>query len=290
VNEQIEETAQRSVPHQRRHAGAHGPVGWVAAHRVLAGEPAGPAADALRALLASACAPATATEYDEADLNALLEVYRAAAESPAAAATGRRAQSSPSIGRVPRRVGRAMAVKCTGVLLVAVGTGAAAAGTDMLPASIQRMAHQYFGGLGVPGPSATPGTPGAGGPGSASPQSGGSPSPPAGTVPLGTLIALCGQVQHGAKNWRTGLDAADQAALSAAAGGDLKVTSYCAQLLATASGGGNGDGNSGAGGPGASGSASGAASPGDDASGKARGNGHDTRSPSPNPHATTANH
>lgn len=299
MNEGLEDATERSGPPAQRHGGGDGPVGWVAAHRLLTGQPVGPAADALRALLAAAAAPAAA-ERDQAPLNILLDAYRQAEASPAAGGAAAAPGPAPTApgGRVQRRVSRAMAVKCATVLLVAVGTGAAAAGSNMLPASIQRVAHDYFGGLGVPAPSTGPGSPGAQASASPAPQPSASAVPPAGATPISDLITLCGRIPHGSKNWRTALDAQDQSKLSAAAGGELKVTSFCAQLLqdsGTGSGTGSGsDTSSGANAnatpsPGASGSESAAASPGDDGSGKL-GKGKDTHSPSPNPHSTVANH
>lgn len=294
MNERLEDTTERAAIPAQRHDAADGPlggpVGWVAVHRLLTGQPVGPAADGLRALLASASAPATAAERNQAGLNLLLDAYRqAAATSAGAAPAGAASTTRPATaGRAPRRVGRAMAVKCTSVLLVAVGTGAAAAGTDMLPASIQRVAHHYFGGLGIPGPALAPGSPGARASSSPSPRPSGSATALAGATPVGELITLCGQIPHGSKNWRNGLDAADQAKLITAAGADLKVTSFCAQLLANP-GSAAGTGASATPSPGATGSASASASPGDDASAKP-GKGKDTHTPSPNPHSTTANH
>ena len=293
MNERLEDTTERSaaIPAQRP-GGSSGSVGWVTAHRLLTGQPVGPAADDLSALLRNAAAPASPAEHNQANLNLLLDAYRVAraATPPTPTAAGAAVRPAPAAcaGRTQRRVGRAMAVKCTGVLLVAVGAGAAAAGTDMLPASIQRVAHHYFGGLGIPGPSTGPGSPSAQ-PASSSPapQPAGSATPPAGSAPISDLIILCGRIPHGSKNWSDGLGADDQSKLSAAAGGALKVTSYCAQLLEN-SGSGTGQGVSATPSPGATGSASASASPSDDGSGK-QGKGKDTHSPSPNTHSTTAN-
>jgi len=307
VNERLEDTAERSAAPARPDGGvgeaadAGGPIGWAAAHRLLTGRPAGPAADALRILLAHAAAPVAAAELDPAHFSRLLDAYRQAAASPTAGATGAagsgaRPARAAAAGRAQRRVGRAMAVKCTGVLLVAVGAGAAAAGTDMLPNSLQRAAHHYFGGLGVPAPSAGPGSPRTQSSGSPTQQPSGSAAASASTAPVGELVALCSRIPHGAKNWSTGLDAQDQADLSAAAGGDLKVTSFCAQLLeGNGSDNGNGNGASATPSPAAAGSASGSTSstatttPSDNASSK-QDKGKDTHSPSPNPHSTTVNH
>ena len=301
MNEHLEDTAERSETPAPQHEAAGGLVGWVTAHRMLTGQPVGPGADALRALLASASAPATAEELSQAALNVLLDAYRQEAVSPVAvtasltiigpaAEPDANSAQAPAGARVPRRIGRAMAVKCTSVLLVAVGTGAAAAGTDTLPASIQRVAHHYFGGLGIPAPSVQPDSAGAAASASATAPPAGSASPPAGAAPISELITLCGEIQHGAKNWRNGIDAAQQAELSAAAGGDLKVTSFCAQLLAqSGSGTGSTPGQSATPSPSTPASGAASASPGDDA-GSGKGKGKDTHSPSPNPHSTTSNH
>lgn len=285
MNDRLGETREHSAAHPRRHSGAGRPVGWVTAHRLVDDKPVGPGADGLLALLASAAAPPTAAECSQASLNRVLDAYRQAVISPTPSVAERAVAGSPG-HRAQRRVGRAMVVKFTGVLLVAAGTGAAAAGTDMLPASIQRVAHHYFGGLGVPAPSPDPGSPSAQAGTSPTPREIGSATPPASTTPISELIALCGEIPRGVKNWRTGLDAADQATLIAAAGADQNVTPYCAQLLAnagsatpsttaTGSDSSNGNGsNSGNGSPGASPT-------------KSRSGSHDAHSATPNPHPST---
>jgi hypothetical protein len=219
-----------------------------------------------------AAAGAAPLEQNEWELAAVLAVFRVSVPGLGGATAGiERAEPC----RPGWTAGRLL-VKCAVAFALATGCGVVAAGAGVLPGPVQQFAHDVLGGVGVPAPG-TPGTASSGGSTASATATvngtGGSasPSPDAATA---TLEALCGQVAHDGSDWLGGLTGDDQATLSAAAGGEQKVVSYCARLLA---------GSSKATAASSPGAASASASPGAAAT---HGNGHATHTPSPNPHST----
>ncbi|MEY9858885.1 hypothetical protein ABH935_004508 [Catenulispora sp. GAS73] len=176
-------------------------------------------------------------------------------------------ENAGKVGATPFRRGVGVPLRrLIGVKMVAVAgaltvTGVAvAAEADVLPSPIQRAAHQMLGGAGVPDPGqeARAGQPTASSPGSPSGQpdsnravgdrssSGGSslPGTPAGTADApgqtgsaaDDALTLCRAhaVQHenGNGNGNSGLNDHDRARLAAMAGGEDKIDTFCAQVLA----------------------------------------------------------
>ena len=179
-------------------------------------------------------------------------------------------ENAGKVGTTPFRRGIGVPLRrLVGVKLVAVAgalsvTGVAvAAEADVLPAPIQRAAHQMLGGAGVPDPGqeARAGQPLASSPGSASAQpdspssnrAAGAPSRPG--APAGTAddpgqtgstaddaLALCRAHAaqrrngngngNGNTNGNGGLNDHDRARLAAMAGGEDKIDAFCAQVLA----------------------------------------------------------
>lgn len=225
----------------------------------------------LAALLAAAAAPDPERDADERGLEVVLAAYREAAEAPAPA--GRTGKIVP-IGH--RYFGRALAVKFAAAAAVLAGAGMAAASVGVLPAPIQRIAHDYFGGVGIPGPTSptsgatatrsTGATPSASRSRAADPTASAesSTSATASASPAATtqheLVALCQIVVEAGPSWHSDVDKAQRDLLTAAAGGNDKVLSYCTALVAgggssapagggssPTSGSGNGNGNGGGG-------------------------------------------
>lgn len=226
-------------------------IGWFAAGRLVEGEFDGPGAEDLRALLTVAAAPQAEKRADAASLEPVLAAFRRAAwNEPASnrtastrADSARRASARTAASRTASahaastpRVPRSLAAKCAVVFFVIGGSSVAAASAGILPASVQRIAHEYFGDAGIPAPSdsQSSGTSSASGSPSPapSPDSAGSGSATAAGTAAGPLVTLCRAVALNTQNWRSGLDSADQATLIAAAGGANDVKQYCADLLA----------------------------------------------------------
>jgi hypothetical protein len=258
-------------------------IGWGSASRLVDGENGGHGAGNLDTLLTIAAAPPSEATLDPARLEPILMAFRGAgAGTHARVGAG---WSAPPRSRTRPRSPRAAMVKCAAVFLVIGGSGVAAASAGVLPTSVQQIAHDYFGGVGIPAP-AVSGTADANP--SMTPSAAGSlsPAPGPGEATAGgtaQLMPLCRKISANAQNWRTGLAAADQAALVAAAGEPGHVRQYCATLLTLPSGGAAGESQSAAPSPTLSGEPSPSASPEPTAT---HGNGHASHSPSPNPHGT----
>lgn len=249
-------------------------IGWSTANRLVDGSRGGPGASDLDMLLAVAAAPASEATLDPAQLEPVLMAFRRAGAEPA-----------PQPRRVTRRrSSRALLVKCAAALLVAGGSGVAAASAGMLPASVQQIAHEYFGGVGIPAPAASR-TAGSNPSGTPSPS--GSPSASAGgdeaAANNARLTPLCQAVAANPLDWRSVLDAADQATLVAAAGAPGHVEQYCATLLAAASSSPAGGNQGVTPSPAQPTTPSSKPTPGASAT---HGNSHASHSPSPNPHST----
>lgn len=260
----------------RSRRGPAGRIGWTTANRLVDGNQVGSGASDLDMLLAVAAAPASEATLDPAQLEPVLMAFRRA---------GIGADPTPQPRRVNRRrSSRALLVKCAAALMVVGGSGVAAASAGVLPASVQRIAHDYFGGVGIPAPAASRT---AGSTSSGMPSPSGSPSPSAGgdeaAANTARLIPLCQTVASNPGDWRSVLDTADQAALVAAAGAPGHVPQYCAALLATASSS-PADGSEGVTpSPAQPTGPSSKPTPGASAT---HGNSHASHSPSPNPHST----
>lgn len=211
----------------------------------------------LAALLAAAAAPDPERDGGERGLEAVLAAYRAAADAPVretdmmGAVEGRLAAAGSGSGRAGSRVpsprrGRftlALAVKCAAVLVVVAGTGVAAASVGALPAPMQRLAHDYLGGVGIPAPATAPPSVNA----SATPRLGpsrpdtpnptpvptGSASAQSGQATPNELLALCEIVVQAGDNWHSDLDKAQRDLLTTAAGGNPQVPAYCATVIAS---------------------------------------------------------
>jgi hypothetical protein len=259
----------------------HGPakrIGWTAAGRLVDGKNGGPGTEELGALIAVAAAPASDAATDVMRLEPVLTAFRRAGVASAPQREARRA--------IRPRSSRAVLVKFATLFLILAGSGVAAASAGVLPAPMQRIAHDYFGGVGIPAPSVS------GGAGSISPSgtpsASGSPSPTPGpgdttAANAAQLMPLCQTVAANSQNWRSVLDATDQAALIAAAGSPGHVPQYCAALLADSSNGASAGAPGTTSTPGQPSEPSSRPSP--DAS-ATHGNGHASHSPSPNPHST----
>lgn len=252
-------------------------IGWIAAGRLAAGISAGRGSRHLNALLTAAAQLPAPDRFDPAEseeLTALLAAYRDAAYRNAAESAPRTSRA-----RTSRRVGgtRLLLVKCAAALFVVAGTGLATATAGMLPDPVQRLAHDYFGSVGVPAPSASGGAGSPTTPASGSPAVSQSPSAVAGSADAATT-ALCRTVADDPQKWHAELDATDQALLDAAAGGNEKVVAYCTRIIAS-------DGSAEGNGASASAGATGTSSP--TASGAqptaTHGAPHPSHSPSPGP-------
>ena len=206
----------------------------------------------LAALLAAAAAPEP--DPDERGLESVLVAYRAAPYT--------RPEHAPSTDRPPRRaVPGGMFLKFAAAVVVLAGGGVAAASVGALPDSIQRIAHDYLGGVGVPAPprgSASPNANASASPGhgrnspsaslsaapdasgtataslspssSVSPNVSASPSP-ATSAGSNDLVTLCRIVVQTGKNWHSKVDQAQRTTLVNAAGSVPNVLPYCTNLI-----------------------------------------------------------
>ena len=256
-------------------------IGWGSASRLVEGENGGRSTGNLDTLLAVAAAPPSEATLDPVRLEPILMAFRGAGDRAGAGG----GSPAPPRSAIRPRSPRAAVVKCAAVFLVIGGSGVAAASAGALPTSMQQIAHDYFGGVGIPAPAAS-GTAGANPSIAASAAGSLSPAPGSGEAAAGgsaQLMPLCRKVAANAQNWRAGLGAADQAALAAAAGEPGHVRQYCATLLTLPSGGPAGESQSATPSPTVSGEPSPSASPEPTAT---HGNGHASHSPSPKPHST----
>lgn len=254
-------------------------IGWGAANRLIDGDDGRHGIGDLDTLLAVAAAPPSEATLDSARLEPILVAFRAAG------AGARSTMPTPTRDRIRRRSPRVALVKCAAAFLVVGGSGVAAASAGVLPTSVQRIAHDYFGGVGIPAPAASEAA--ASNP-STTPGAAGSPTPAPGagdgtTGSTAQLMPLCRTVAANAQNWRVGLSRTDQAALIAAAGEPGHVKQYCATLLTLPSGGPANASQGAAPSSTLSGEPSPTARPEPTAT---HGNGHPAHSPSPNPHST----
>src|SRR5947209_556803 len=115
----------------------------------------------LDTVLAAAAAPPLPEEEDARALADVLTMFNTAG---AAAADGVAAtepitalspiESAMQTNGRPTRSSRRfqLAVKCTAVFGIFLGTSIAIASTGMLPSPVQSFVHHMFGGIGVPGP------------------------------------------------------------------------------------------------------------------------------------------
>lgn len=260
-------------------------IGWGAASRRVDGENGGRGAGNLDMLLAVAAAPPSEATLDPARLEPILMAFRGAGTSAGAGAGAGAGSSAPPRSRTRPRSPRLALVKCAAVFLVVGGSGVAAASAGVLPASMQQIAHEYLGGVGIPAPGAS-GTAGVNP--STAPGTAGSlsPAPSPGAATAGStaqLMPLCQTVAANPQEWRSVLDTADQAALVAAAGAPGHVEQYCAALLATSSSSAVSGNRGVTPSPGQPTETPSKATPGASAT---HGNAHASHSPSPNPHST----
>jgi hypothetical protein len=204
----------------------------------------------LAALLAAAAAPEP--DPDERGLEAVLVAYRAA---PYTAPHRAPAAARPTRGR---SMPGGFVLKFAAAVVLLAGGGVLAASAGALPDSIQRIAHDYLGGVGVPAPPAASTSPSAkasASPGrshgpsstfsagpdasssaavSLSPSSSSSPSAsatPTTSASPNDLVTLCRIVVRTGKSWHSKVDAAQRTTLVNAAGSDPKVLPYCTGLL-----------------------------------------------------------
>lgn len=202
-------------------------IGRRAAGRILKGRDGGRGTEDLRTLIRIASAPVPTGRADAERAEAVLPHALLAAFHETAAA------SSASAGRPTRRrsTSRALVVRFAASILVVCGVGVAAASAGVLPAGMQRIAHDYLG-VGA-APSSPTGHPSSNTDTSGSPTGGTATTPlTTGEVPTSAVAALCRQISPSGSDWRGSLSAADQKTLITAADGDHKVRSYCARLLA----------------------------------------------------------
>lgn len=173
----------------------------------------------LAQLLAAAVAPvptASEREASDAGLSAVLAAFNAVDVS------GRRDRAPSWHGGYSRT----FAVKCAAALVLVSGAGMAAAG-GALPDSAQRIAHELFGGIGVPAPTFSA-APNRGLHTLAGPRVTPSASPPHVSA---AVVNLCVSVTDSGADWRDTITPADKATLVAAAGDDQNIETYCARLL-----------------------------------------------------------
>jgi hypothetical protein len=212
-----------------------GRIGLGEADRLVGGDTPSPGHQGLSVLLDAAKAPATAG--DLAGESAAVAGFAAARRgvAPTGSPRGRRHVRVPLFARtVTMKV-------AAGVVVLAAGGTALAAETGTLPAVAQQHAHRMFSSLGVPAPAPGPrplrsGT-GAGPSGDPTPT--GSAVPSTATSPTpgdATPLGLCRAWDATRKNPHgKAMTSASRRALAAAAGGDVKVSAYCAALLASTS-------------------------------------------------------
>lgn len=265
----------------------------------------------LDALFAAAAAPAFPEEHDEQALTVVLAAFNAAglAECDGGGAKAAIDCRERTARRTPRNR-TVMIAKCVAMFLIATGGGVAAAGAGILPASAQSLAHQFLGGIGVPAPNSDGASQGIAAPTSTPSASATSThqvlsrsrgaasasATPGSVTPSAmspAVLSLCSQVVDDS-DWQSEMSGQDLALLTAAAGGDKKITSYCAQVYAQAQGSAttpSGDSGSASGSPG-DGSSDGNGSS-DSASPSATapdGNGGPDTNASPNANATGNGH
>lgn len=216
----------------------------------------------LDALLAAAGAPAYPEEHDELALDVVLTAFNAAGTADASddgyaasTAAGERVARNPRSARNERpawtgRRGSLVLVRSAALIVIAIGSGVAAAAAGILPVPVQSMAHHVLGGIGVPAPSdsgggSTPSSPVSAsrsatqGPhttatpsGSASTGSGGGIFQTPSAEESASLQGLCVQVLLSGSSWKQDLSGQDVALLIATAGKEKKVVGYCQNLLA----------------------------------------------------------
>jgi hypothetical protein len=202
----------------------------------------------LAALLAAAAAPEP--NPDERGLEAVLVAYRAAPF----AGPDHAPSASPSPRRRPMPGG--LLLKFAAAVMLFVAGGVTAASVGALPDPIQRIAHDYLGGVGVPAPPRASVSPSAGA--SASPSRSRTPSAPLSAAPDASssaaasltpssstsasaspspsaasneLVTLCRIVVQTGKGWQSQLDKAQRMIVVKAAGAPPKVLPYCTGLL-----------------------------------------------------------
>jgi hypothetical protein len=218
------------------------------AEDLLSGRPGPAGSEALAGVLAALAGPAEPREAELAGYDRIRQAFEAAGAADGA----RRAGSREDLGaaRSPRggsrsvsglRPDRGLAVRA-GVLAAALsvaGVGTAAA-ANSLPSGLQQLAHDVFGGIGVPAPedAGTPGISAApSGPtptGAAGRTHGATsgPTTPAGTTPMASAsaesVALCRAYGEDGD----GLSGEQQERLAVLAGGKQHVAKYCKAVLA----------------------------------------------------------
>ncbi|HEV2343929.1 MAG TPA: hypothetical protein VGS97_07545 [Actinocrinis sp.] len=205
-------------------------IGWRAAGRILSGQDGGRGTEDLRTLIMIASEPVPAptghagTGHAQPVLpHGLLAAFH---ETAATSAVG--------AGRPVRRrsTARVLVVRFAASILVVCGVGVAAASVGVLPAGMQRIAHDYLG-VGA-APSSSTGHPSPNAATSGTPTGGTATTPlTTGAVPTSAMAALCRQISQTGSDWRGDLSAADQTTLITAAGDEHKVKAYCARLLET---------------------------------------------------------
>jgi len=209
-----------------------GRIGLTEADRLVTGDRPDPDYLGLGVLLDAAKAPASAEELagEGAAVAGLLAAYRSAV--PTTMPTRRRRV------RVSLSARMVVVKVAAGVGVLAVGGTAVAAETGKLPAAAQQRAHNAFAAVGVPAPTAdarpTGSDPG-GVAGSVRPSA--DPTPTSGVASLDpsgpVALGLC-QAWDAAQADPQGkaMTAESRRILSAAAGGEASVPSFCAKLLA----------------------------------------------------------
>lgn len=296
-------------------------IGWRAAGRLLDGQDGGRGTEELRTLITLASVPMYAitarTESAERDAasrdlvligsalhdvtvsgtpplpDALLAAFRESASlTPTTTTT---AAKTTAVRRQPPT--RTVVLRFGAAVLVVCGAGTAAASVGVLPAGMQRIAHEYLGVGSAPAQStqARPSS-AAASRGSAGSDNEAVPTPTTGAASASTVISLCRQISQAGDDWSADLSAADRATLIAAAGYERKVTAYCKQLL-------DGMSNSAAakGKPDPSASSNASATPSPEPTGKpsgtpnakpttTRGNTHASHAPAPAPQASSSTH
>lgn len=197
----------------------------------------------LERLIAAAGASAHPQEQDEHVLEVVLAAFNAAGAVGAQSAAGPSERSTRTA-----RQWAATAARCAAALCVVTAGSVAVASAGILPPPVQTFAHDIFGGIGVPAPTA--GGAAGGITASASPVTSatasatatiGRPTPTStatasanpgtSTQATSAVVSLCDQVVGNGDEWRTTMSQPDLALLTATAGGDTKIGPYCAQLL-----------------------------------------------------------
>ncbi|WP_238011944.1 hypothetical protein KZZ52_37830 [Dactylosporangium sp. AC04546] len=196
-------------------------IGRDEAERLLDGA-AGPGHEQLAALLRAAAGPARPHELAGED--AAVTAFRQARTAPAGRSPAR---SSParSLVRPGRRVGVLAGALAAGVLLAGTAT---AAGTGHLPDPLQRAAHDWFAGVGVPEPGPEPVAAPSPSPSRSEPPvvRSSAPSTAAASVSAARIDELCRAWQEGRGRKLTD---AERRELAAAAQGEDRVEAFCKQ-------------------------------------------------------------